>query len=149
MATKKIFIRSPYNYDTNKVSNETGLECKDPTRTQQHMKDECDINVIVRNFGVTGQVPTTVRAPTYGDFLGVNDFHTAANAIAQANEAFDAMPSDLRYRFHNNPQEFVDFCSDDANRPEAERLGLVFPQKPLDNPPNKADTSPTPDVSQE
>jgi len=124
------FVRNPYNYDMMEVSDETGLKCADVTLAVQDQRDEVDINTIVRRFGLTGQLPEDVRAPTFGDFVGVSDYHTAMNAVAQANEAFELMPADIRYRFNNDPGEFVAFCSNDANRAEAEKLGLVLPKPP-------------------
>lgn len=123
------FFRSGFNYDREVVSDETGLACRDVSLAKQSMAEECDINVIVRRFGLTGQLPSDVRMPTYGDFSSVIDFHTAMNAIVQAREAFDRMPADVRYRFHNDAGEFVAFCSDDRNAGEAERLGLLDPEK--------------------
>lgn len=119
------FLRSAYNYDMKAVSDETGLLCEDVSLAQQSAEEESNINTIVKRFGLTGQLPVGVRMPTYDDFTGVFDFQSAANAIALANEAFEEMPAEVRSRFHNNPAEFVDFCSDDRNRAEAERLGLV------------------------
>lgn len=124
-----MFLRAPWNYDTMDASNEAGLDCQDPTLAQQNFRDECDINTIVKRFGITGQLPENVRMPTYGDFLQVNDFHSAMNAVAAAGEAFDAMPADVRARFNNDPGAFVDFCSDEANRAEAIKLGLVMPNQ--------------------
>lgn len=120
------FVRSPDNYDRNAVSQETGVECLDPSLAKQSFAEEVDINTIVRRFNLTGQLPDNVRAPTYADFEGIFDFHSAMNAVASAGEAFDAMPAEVRSRFHNNPAEFVDFCSDEKNRVEAEKLGLLF-----------------------
>ena len=108
-----MFLRAPWNYDTMEASNDAGLDCQDPTLAQQNFRDECDINTIVKRFGITGQLPENVRMPTYGDFLQVNDFHSAMNAVAAAGEAFDAMPADVRARFNNDPGAFVDFCSDE------------------------------------
>lgn len=122
------FLRSSFNYDTDAASRESGLRCSDVTLAKQSFQEECDINVIVRRFGLTGQLPTGVRAPTYGDFSDVVDFHTAMNAVAQAGEAFDRMPAEIRARFHNSPQEFVEFCSQESNREEASKLGLVVPK---------------------
>lgn len=119
------FVRSPYNYDMNIAGDESGLKCEDPSLTKQSFLEESDINTIVKRFGITGEIPTPVRMPTYGDFTGVTDFKSAMDAIAQANESFDAMPAEVRARFHNDPQEFVQFCSDENNRAEAQRLGLV------------------------
>lgn len=103
----------------------SGLSCPEETRTQQQFKDECDINTIVKRFGVTGVVPGSLRMATYGDFTDVDDFHTALNAVRSASEAFMALPSELRDRFGNDPQRFVEFCSDARNLDEAKALGLT------------------------
>lgn len=130
MEKKPPFIRSAYNYDMNKAGDESALKCADATLAKQSFADECDINTIVRRFHLTGELPQNVRMPQYGDFTGINDFHTAVNAIALANEAFDKMPADIRARFHNEPGEFVAFCMDDKNRDEAVKMGLVPPAPP-------------------
>lgn len=119
------FLRTPYNYDTNKASDESGLACKDPTLAKQSFAEDADINTIVRRFQLTGELPKDVRMPTYGDFTGISNFHEALNAIAIAEESFYAMPAQIRARFDNDPEKFVAFCSDDNNRKEAERMGLV------------------------
>lgn len=123
----KMFIRTPYNYSMDNVSRETGLKCLEETMAQQQFKDECDINNIMKRFGVTGQLPVAVRMPTYGDFTEVTDYHTAMNAMLEAEKSFGMMPSQVRARFGNDPQAFVEFCSDPRNRGEAEKLGLVNP----------------------
>lgn len=127
---KEYFFRSPFNYDTDLVSEETGLKCEDETLAQQQFAEEVDINTILRRFGLTGELPTGVRMPTYGDFTEVHDFHSAVNAIAIAHEAFDAMPADVRARFNNDPGAFMEFVNKDSNRDEAVRLGLVVPPAP-------------------
>jgi phage internal scaffolding protein len=121
----KVFIRNPYNYDMDKVSDETGLKCEDPSLTQQHMRDECDINVIVERFGVTGRVPVTPLEPSYGDFSGVGDYHTALNKINATKEQFMTLPAKVRARFDHDPYELVNFLMDEANRSEAIELGLI------------------------
>lgn len=126
------FVRSPYNYDTASASSESGLVCDDPSLAQQNFKDECDINVIVRRFGVTGQLPSNVRMPSYGDFTGVTDYQSALNSVLAARDSFMSLPAEVRSRFSNDPALFVDFCSDPANRDEALKLGLIdAPAKPV------------------
>ena len=122
---KKIFVRNPYNYDMDEVSNETGLKCEDLSLTQQHMKDECDINVIVERFGVTGKVPITPIEPSYGDFSGVGDYHTALNKINDTRERFMTLPAKVRAKFDHDPYQLVNFLMDEANRSEAIELGLI------------------------
>lgn len=128
------FLRTPYNYDRQAISDETGLAC-DPAegRTQEQFKEECDINTIVKRFGLTGELPDNPRIPQYGDFTGVMDFHTAQNAVRQAEEGFMELPPQIRARFANDPQKLLEFMADDNNRQEAERLGLVRTPTPTSN----------------
>lgn len=127
------FIRTPYNYDTREVSKQTAYYSEKPSKTQQSQKDETDINNIVRRFGLTGQLPNSVRMPQYGDFTGISDYQSALNAVKKANEAFMAYPAHIRDRFKNSPEAFVNFCLDPGNREEAIKLGLIV-EKPKNEP---------------
>lgn len=112
-------------YDAKAVSDQTGLACLDPSRAIQSMKEEADINTIVRQFGITGKLPENVVAPQYGDFTGVDDYRSAIEAIKNAESAFAQMPAAVRERFAHDPAAFVDFCSDERNREEMLKLGLI------------------------
>lgn len=124
---KSPFIRNPYNYDVNEASDDAGLKCEDKSRTIQSQTDETNINSIVERFAITGEMPRNIRLPEYGDFTGINDFHTAANAIAEAHEAFDRLPAKIRARFNNDPGAFVDFTTTPGNELELQQLGLLPP----------------------
>lgn len=125
---KPPFLRSAYNYDVDAASNEAAISKFEPSLALQSELEATDINVILKRFGITGQLPTSVRAPQYGDFTGVNDYQSALAAIQLADESFLELPADVRESFNNDPQAFVDFCSDEANRADAERLGIVMPK---------------------
>ncbi|ALS03704.1 VP3 [Gokushovirus WZ-2015a] len=139
------FVRSAFNYDRREASIESGLACTDETRTQQQFREECDINTIVRRFGLGYEMPQGVRVPMYGDFTHLSDYHEACNAIAEAHENFDLFPAELRARFQNNPGNLIDFMADERNREEAVRLGLVN-APPISSPTSSAspDAPPTP-----
>jgi hypothetical protein len=126
-----VFVRSPYNYDMSVVSLETGLSCEDDSLAIQSARDECDINTIVRRFGLTGELPSDFDMPQSGDFTGVGDYHSAMNLVRSAQEQFLRVPAAVRARFHNDPAEFMSFVDDDANRPEAVRLGLVVSRETI------------------
>lgn len=135
-----MFLRSAFNYDTDMVSEETGLRCEDPSKTQQNQRDEADINTIVRRFGLTGQLPENVRIPQYGDFTGVTDYQTALNAVKAAETAFMVLPADLRAKFDNDPHLYVEFCTNPDNADELVKLGLAVrkeQEKPADKPAEK------------
>jgi len=125
---KKVFIRSGFNYDGDSVSNETGLSCGDESRAIQSAKDTCDINTIVRRFGVGVTASASAVAPRYEDFSEVVDFKSAMDAVARAGEAFDAFPSAIRAHFQNDPQRMLAFVENDSNYDEAIKLGLVKPR---------------------
>ena len=125
MKKETTFLRTQYNYDHNAASNASGLVCEEPTRAQQHHKDECDINVILERFGKTGQVPVNAISGTYGDFSGVHDYHTALNAIIASESEFAALPAQLRNRFDNEPSKLIEFLDNPQNKAEAEKLGLI------------------------
>jgi phage internal scaffolding protein len=125
MSKNAIFLRTPYNYDRDAATNESGLACEEPSLAQQHFKDECDINNILRQFNITGLLPEQPLSPRYGDFTGIGDYHTALNRVIAAQDEFDSLPAQIRARFDNDPANLIEFLNDDANRPEAEELGLV------------------------
>lgn len=127
-------VRTTYNFNAKAWSNANGLACLDPSRTVQSQKDEADINVIVRNFGVTGKLPTGVRVPSYGDFSGVSDYREAIHAVREAEQAFLAMPSSLRNQLDNDPQRFLEWCADRGNLEEMRKLGLAPPAPVSDTP---------------
>ena len=129
MQAAPVFMRTQFNYDHNAASNASGLSCQEPTRAQQHHKDECDINEILRRFGKTGQIPVNVSTALYEDFSNAVDYHTALNAIMAAESEFDTLPSNIRKRFDNDPSNLVYFLQDKNNFDEAVELGLVNPPK--------------------
>lgn len=95
-------------------------------RTKSSMKDECDVNVIVRRYLKTGVVShVSGRAPQFADVSGVGDWKSAMDEIAGARQWFEHLPSEVRNRFRNDPAQCLDFLADDENREEAVKLGLL------------------------
>jgi len=127
--TKLPFIRTPFNYDTDSVSQATGFSASDKVVTQQQFKDEVNLNTMVSRFGINAVAMQSARMPTYGDFTGVSDYKSALDAIMAADASFMSLPPAVRERFANDPAALVDFCSDEANRSEAMELGLIPPPR--------------------
>lgn len=95
----------------------------------QSAKEECDINVIVRRFGLTKVLPDVPLPPTYADFTEAGDFRESMEAIRMAKESFMQLPADVRSKFRNDPGAFVDFCSDPENLDEMREMGLAVPKE--------------------
>ena len=125
MSKNGVFLRTPYNYDKDAASNESGLHCEDASLAQQHYKEECDINTILEKFNITGMLPENTLSPRYGDFTGIGDYHTALNRVIAAQDEFEALPAQIRAKFNNDPAQLIEFLENSENRPEAEELGLV------------------------
>lgn len=120
-----MFVRSAFNFDAEANSNANAFDTGDEAITQQSFKEDCDINVILKRFAVTGELPDNVRVPQYVDFEETFDFMSSMNVIRAAEEAFAAMPAVVRDRFNNDPAKFVEFANDASNYDEALKLGLV------------------------
>lgn len=120
-----VFLKAEYNYDTDAESNLHGLECKDPSRAIQSQKEEADIHTIVKRFGLSGEMPQSIRIPSYGDFTGVSDYRQAIEAVKLANDAFMSLPAAIRVQFSNSPEAFVEFCSNPANTDKMIEMGLL------------------------
>lgn len=114
--------------------------CADESRTQQHFKDECDIDRILKKYSATGFLVDPLaprRQPLFGDFSESMSFMEAQNRVAAVREAFEALPSALRDRFANDPYRLLAWCEDPANFEEAVELGLLTP-------PPKKEPAPSP-----
>lgn len=123
-----VFLRTPYNYDMNKASEESGLYCPEPTKAQQQFAEEVDINTIVERFGLTGELPQNLRVPIQAEFVETMDYQTSLNKLIEADEAFMAMPAKIRAEFQNDSGKFVDFVSDPANVEKCREWGLAMPK---------------------
>lgn len=97
------------------------------SRTKQAFAEEANVNFILEKFRATGLIEyRETNEDNYGDFAAV-DFHAAMNEVTAAQQLFSQVPADIRKRFDNDPGEFLDFVTDEANREELYELGLATP----------------------
>lgn len=129
------FLRQPFKYDSDKLSESTSFISDNPTMTQQHFKDDCDVNVIVNRFLKTGQFPPVDPKAMYGDFLDAPEsYRDALDQVIAAEEQFMELPAKVRERFQNDPAELLDFLADPKNKEEAINLGLLEKAPPAPSP---------------
>lgn len=98
-------------------------------RAKQSFKAECDINTIMSRYISTGILPETILKLN-GQFLDCSgfEFQSAMDLVADASSMFQELPSAIRSRFNNDPASFLEFCSQDKNRPELAEMGLLRPE---------------------
>lgn len=108
---------------------------KGASRTKQSMKDECDVNNILKRYQKTGLLPVaTGPGGDYIDVSAVGEYQESLNTVIRAQEAFAALPSGVRARFSNDPAQFLSFVGDPKNADELVKLGLAEKKKPIDPP---------------
>jgi len=124
------------------------IKFKNPSLTKQSFKDECDINNIMKKWQRTGLIDhVNEHKGDYGDLTTYDDYHASMNAILDARESFETLPSGVRKEFDNDPSKFLKFVHDPKNADAMVEMGLaqkrpVTPPVPV--PPVSA--TPTPEV---
>lgn len=111
------------------------------TKVQQHHKDAHDINQIMKKYqkvGVSYNALPPSQKGVYGDFTAVKTYQQAMQSLVDAQNSFMTLPSSVRKRFGNDPNELFEFLNDKKNREEAIKLGL------LEAPPSTEPTAVTP-----
>jgi phage internal scaffolding protein len=121
----------------------------DPGLTEQHHKNECDINNIMSKFSPDVLTAHALNyAGNYGDYSDMPDYHTALNMIRQIDNMFLDVPAEIRAKFNNDPASFIDFVNNPDNREAMVELGLVVPSSQFNIPPketfNESEASETP-----
>lgn len=125
------FVRTAGNYDPDKASDDAGLECADPSLAVQSQKEEADINTIVRNFGVTGNLPQGVRLPSFEDYGdAVDDYASALRVVQDAEREFMKLPAEMRSELGNSPQAFYELVTTPGNEDKLRAWGLLPPLAP-------------------
>lgn len=95
--------------------------------TKQSFKNECNINNIMAKFQKTGMINHYANnAPHYQDIPAL-DYHEALDIIATANSMFEELPSSVRAKFENSPEQFLEFVQNPDNIEKARELGLAPP----------------------
>lgn len=113
-------------YDAKAASDEATIQGDyGESLTIQSQAEDADINVLMKRYGLTGKMPENPYVPTYGDFSQVTDYRSALDALRNADEAFMQIPADVRARFNNDPQRYLEFASDENNWAEMHKLGLT------------------------
>lgn len=123
--------------DNSIIDPATGEIKHPPSMTKQAHREECDINNILKQYRQTGvikHINAKAAQGSYQDLPDPVDFQEALNMVLRSEDSFATLPALVRDRFSNNPEQFLEFLADPANRLEAEKLGLIRPPAPAPEP---------------
>ena len=142
-----VFFKTPFNHNRDDESQRTATTCLDPTKTQQHLAAEADINNILAKFLKTGEI-NTVGQPQYMDIAELTDLQDVIVTSAQVEEAWNALPAAVRniLRDPKTFTDYVDHCVQTGDLEPLRELGLTAKPEPAEpvpppgggvsNPPN-------------
>jgi len=102
--------------------------------TESSHKDKCDIRRIVKSALKTGSVDHLAPASHFSDMIGIPDFKTAMDQIAQAKSTFASLPAKVRLEFRNDPAAFVAAAQDPSQADRFVKLGLATLRQPPKEP---------------
>lgn len=98
-------LRTAYNYDRDEVSKNTALVCDDETLAQQNFKDETDLNIMIRKYGV---LPVNeVNWKEFDATVIPKDYQALQNMLLEADKAFMELPAEVRKAVDNDPTKFL------------------------------------------
>lgn len=129
MANQNIQISNRYNRPKGEGLSFDKSNPKAVSRTQQHFKNECNINSIMKKYEKTGfltdptKIPT--RCPQFGDFSNIVDYQTLKNKQIEIDKYFSSLPAALRVHFNHNPQELMEWIIKPENKQKALEMGLL------------------------
>lgn len=103
-----------------------------PSRTKQSYQDQCDVNIIVKQFSGNGLFTHTAKTiPRYADVSESGDLLQAYQAVEAAAEEFGDLPAEVRAVAENNPVRFLQMLEDPQQRAELMEAGLVDQVTPV------------------
>jgi len=110
--------------------------------TQQHFKNQCDVNQIVAAYEATGVDPYAHRAQQQNfGFATSKTFEQASREIAEVHSAFAALPSKERSAFANDPAQWIEAINTPAEIVE-EIIDSAGPESPSEEAPTPPKTEP-------
>lgn len=112
------------------------LICEDESLTLQSERDGADINIIMDRALKTGMIPLQADVEALvGDFSEVGSYQDLQDLVLRGTEEFMKLPPNVRARFSNSPQAWLDYLDDPKNVNEMIAAGHVKKREPVVPPP--------------
>ncbi len=118
-------FRTPYSKEVRVPSH--GITFTEESKTLQSEYESTTIDWYLKRYSATGVDPFANRIvdARFGDFSNYESFLTAQTKLAQVRQGFDNLPSEIRAKFNNNINAFMEFVTNPENEAELVSLGLV------------------------
>lgn len=99
---------------------------KKPSRTKQAFAKESNVNFIMAKYLSSGVIEHVRKnSGFYADVTDVPDYKEALMVVMEASDLFNSLPSDIRTKFDNDPQKYLEFVSKPENKDQLIKWGMV------------------------
>ena len=107
-------------------------ENKEKSLAKQADKDQADIHKIMKKYQRTGLLPIRQATPITGVLPAVESYQDALQIVIDAKTTFEALPSNIREKFGEDPAQFLAFATDETNLQAMREMGLAEPEVVVD-----------------
>lgn len=105
---------------------ETGLSFEGTeSLTDQSFKNDCDINIIMKNFAKTGVLPQQTNLGDYIDATEIPTLEQAFDISRRASEAFLSLPAEVRNLINHDPSQLEKIVSNPEYRDILKKHGVI------------------------
>lgn len=122
-------------YDPRAASRLTDVDTGRETMTQQHFRDEVDINTIMRRYAQSGQFPIVRDPGVFADFSGITDYDSAVERLRWIESEFMKLDPEVRLKFDNNPGRMLELYQELAPEKFDELVKKPAAPRPEGDPP--------------
>lgn len=106
---------------------DVGFHNNEPSLTDQQFEAETNVNNIMKKHmgSMDSAYQHSLKTGVYADLTNITDYQSMLETVRHAQEAFDTLPAQTRFKFENDPAKLISFLSDPKNKDEALSLGLI------------------------
>ncbi len=98
----------------------SGFSFKKPSLTSQEFKDECNVNKLLYKYASQAkllglplsEVLPALDSEAFRDVSNTEEFHASMNRIAKLNDLYSALPSDVRRKYGDTVEGFINALGD-------------------------------------
>lgn len=106
--TRKITFITQFNRSPESICKSGVIEFNEPSMVKESLSYAVDINTIYDNYCKTGKLPLNGNQPIYDEnFINYDNLIEAQQAVKEASQYFQSLPTDIRNQYGNSLEKFV------------------------------------------
>lgn len=105
---KKITFTTQYTRTPESIRDINVVKFDKPSMVKESLSYAVDINTIYENYCKTGKLPLNGQQPIYDEnFINYDNLIEAQQAVKEASNYFQNLPTDIRNQYGNSLEKFV------------------------------------------